>query len=72
MEEFRKKLNEASVALIQLSAEFQRIEAKHSDLLSEGYPFSVCLLEVVNGMLQWRDTINHMEVIERDGEKTDI
>lgn len=70
MEEFRKKLNEASVALIQLSAEFQRIEAKHSDLLCQNFPFHKCLSEVVHGMLEWEDTINNLEAMKH-AEKTD-
>jgi hypothetical protein len=65
MEKFRKKLNEASVALIQLSADFQRIEAEHSDLLCQGYPFNKCLSEIVYGMLEWLDTINNLEAMKR-------
>ncbi len=72
MEEFRKKLNEASVALIQLSAEFQRIEAKHSDLLTEGYPFNKCLSEVVHDMMNWQDTTNNLEVMKRGTETANI
>lgn len=66
MEEFRKRLNEASAALILLSAEFEKLESDHSDLLSEDYPFTVCLLEVVQGVLEWQETINnHMEANKR-------
>ena len=66
MEEFRKRLSEASLALILLSREFERLETDYSDHLSLNYPFSVCLLEVVHGMLEWQETINnHVEAIKR-------
>lgn len=69
MEEFHKRLNEASTALIQLSKEFERLETDYSDLLCENYPLSVCLLEVVHGMLEWQETINDlMEVMKRGTE----
>lgn len=69
MEEFQKRLKEASNALILLSAEVERLETDHSDLLCEDYPFSVCLLEVVHNMLNWQETINnHMEAMKL-GEK---
>ena len=61
MEEFCKRLSEASAALILLSKEFERLETDHSDLLCENYPFSVCLLEVVHGMLEWHETINDLK-----------
>ncbi|AWP26352.1 hypothetical protein [Paenibacillus sp. Cedars] len=68
MEEFGKRLSEASAALILLSREFERLETDHSDLLSEGYPFSVCLLEVVHGMLEWQETINDLKEAIKRGE----
>ncbi|MDQ0059459.1 hypothetical protein [Paenibacillus harenae] len=57
MEEFRKRLNEASAALILLSKEFERLETDYSDILAEDYPFNKCLLEVVHGLLEWQETI---------------
>lgn len=70
MEEFQMKLKEASNALILLSREFERLETDHSDLLSEGYPFSVCLLEVVHLMLNWQETITNYVEAKKLGEKT--
>jgi|GEM_PF-3427582 len=70
MEEFLRKLNEASAALIHLSREVERLETDHSDLLCENYPFSVCLLEVVHGMLEWKETINIYMEANRYGETT--
>jgi hypothetical protein len=67
IEEFQKKLKEASTALILLSREFERLETDYSDLLCENYPFSVCLLEVVHNILEWHETINNqMEAVKRD------
>lgn len=57
MEEFRRRLNEASAALILLSRSFEQLEQDHSDLLSDDYPFNKCLLEVVHGMLEWQETV---------------
>ncbi|WDH95745.1 hypothetical protein PUW24_16215 [Paenibacillus urinalis] len=61
MDEFSKRLSEASAALILLSKEFERLETDHSDLLCLNYPFSVCLLEIVHGMLEWQETINELK-----------
>ncbi|RJE90718.1 hypothetical protein D3P07_01025 [Paenibacillus sp. 1011MAR3C5] len=68
MEEFRKKLNEASAALILLSRSFEQLELDHSDLLSNDYPFSVCLREVVHDMMNWQETINNLDVMKRGTE----
>ncbi|MFD0957974.1 hypothetical protein [Paenibacillus chungangensis] len=71
MEEFQERIDQATTALILLSRAFEQLELKHSDLLSKDYPFTVCLLEFVRGMLHWQDTINnHMEAIKR-GETAD-
>lgn len=65
MEEFQQRMEEATTALILLSRAYERLEIDYSDLLSNDYPFSVCLREVVHGMLHWQDTINnHMEAIK--------
>ncbi|CAM3830744.1 Spo0E like sporulation regulatory protein [Paenibacillus lactis] len=70
MEEFLKRLSEASTALIKLSREFERLEAEHSDFLCKRYPFNSCFIEVVHSMLEWQEFINnHMEVM-RLGKKT--
>lgn len=70
IEDFQMKLRETSDALIQLSKEFERLETDYSNLLCEDYPFSVCLLEVVHGMLEWQETINnHLEALKH-GEET--
>lgn len=68
MEAFSKRLNEASTALILLSKEFERLESKHSDLLCEDYPFSVSLLEVVHGMLEWEESIREKWEVTKHGE----
>ncbi|WP_063846075.1 hypothetical protein [Paenibacillus sp. FJAT-27812] len=66
MKDFQNKLHEASTALILLSREFERLEADHSDIIAKDYPFGVCLIEIVHGMLEWQETINnHMEAIKR-------
>lgn len=71
MDEFRRRLYEASSALILLSAEFERIEADQSDLLCEDYPFDKCLSEIVHDVLEWQESINkQMEEIKR-GEAED-
>lgn len=68
MEEFRKRLNEASAALILLSREFERLETDHSDLLCQDYPFDKCLSEIVHSVLEWQESINkQMEEIKRGG-----
>jgi len=54
IEVFRTRLQEAASALIRLSREFEGLETDYSDLLCEGYPFSVCLLEVVHNMMEWQ------------------
>lgn len=64
---FQVRIKEASATLILLSSEFERLEVDYADLLSEGYPFSVCLREVVHSMLEWQDTTNNrLEAIKRE------
>ncbi|OUS74857.1 hypothetical protein B1748_19945 [Paenibacillus sp. MY03] len=70
MDEFHKKLRDASTAMILLSKEFERLEPNHSDHLIKDYPFSVCLLEVVHAMLEWQETINNQLEVNKRGEKT--
>lgn len=70
MVEFRKRLNEASAALILLSKEYEQLETQYSDILAEDYPFNVCLLEVIHGMLVWQESINKYMEAMRLGETT--
>ncbi|GIQ69019.1 hypothetical protein DUZ99_16595 [Xylanibacillus composti] len=58
MDKFQTALNQSVNALVYLSCEFERLETEHSDMLSEGYPFSQDLREVVHRLMKWQDQIN--------------
>jgi hypothetical protein len=57
MQGFQEALKVAVDSLSFLSLEFERLETDHSDLLSEGYPFSQDLREVVGRLMEWQETI---------------
>jgi hypothetical protein len=58
LEKFQEALNQSVNVLVLLSHEFEKLEATHSDVLSEGYPLSQDLREVVHKLIEWRDSIS--------------
>jgi phosphoglycerate-specific signal transduction histidine kinase len=58
MKQFKELLAESVNVLSQLSNEFENLECYHSDVLTEQYPFSQDLREVVSRLIDWRDSIN--------------
>jgi hypothetical protein len=61
MQGFQEALKIAVNSLSLLSLEFERLETDHSDLLSEKYPFSQDLREVVGRLMEWQETIKQNE-----------
>jgi hypothetical protein len=50
-------LNEAIHSWSELSKEWEEIEVKYSDKLSEGYPFNKDFREVLSDMIEWKEKL---------------
>ncbi|MRS25586.1 MULTISPECIES: hypothetical protein [Bacillus] len=59
MDEFNKALENAISAWQKLSEEWEKIEATHSDFLSEKYPFKKDFSEVICDLQEWKNHINN-------------
>jgi hypothetical protein len=60
MQGFQEALKVAVNSLSLLSLEFERLETDHSDQLTEDYPFSQDLREIVGRLMEWQETIKQI------------
>lgn len=58
MEDFKKALDEAVMAFVKLSEEWEKIEDSYSDELAEKYPFAKDFREVVCDLINWKESLD--------------
>jgi predicted ATP-binding protein involved in virulence len=57
MEKFNKALIESIASWSKLSEEWEKIEATHSDIISKNYPFTKDFREILNDLIEWKESI---------------
>ncbi|WP_339192784.1 hypothetical protein [Paenibacillus sp. FSL W8-1287] len=58
MDNFKKALDEAIKSWVNLSEQWEKIEAEKSDELSEKYPFQKDFREVLHDLMEWKEHLN--------------
>ncbi|MGG1518765.1 hypothetical protein ABE504_25320 [Paenibacillus oryzisoli] len=57
MEKFNKALIEAISSWSRLSGEWEKIEDSHSDIISKNYPFTKDFREILNDLIEWKESM---------------